>query len=402
MSTQQDKKGTDDNKLKLIAFKACHVAVWSDSKMTTDERRCLSHLTEVLCKTQAERKVFREVRLQEINEDLLLSEIKPLSKEEKAYIFDTCLEALASDRKINLPELRFLVTLRKVCNIGYLSYQKKLSRACQKTKARIYTGKLVFSLILLSIILFFVNIYFKHRPERFSMNLQEACSGKEISVSIISPNNPAISQMPTTQAVFDHVRESIVSVHVFINYDPICSGSGSVVGTDDTGTLYIITNKHVIQNSSINKYGRQGDNLRVEVQQTSGAKFDARLDFYSRQHDIALLAVKGMKDYAKPLQINLKSNLKVGQPIYTVGSPIGLDHSFTAGVISALRETYLQTDATIHSGSSGGPLVDQYGSLCAVVTKGHKTKDYGFALYSDVILDVLKERKELKIDTSSK
>jgi S1-C subfamily serine protease len=138
------------------------------------------------------------------------------------------------------------------------------------------------------------------------------------------------------------------------------------------------------------------------VQQSSGAKFDAKLDFYSREHDLALLAVKGMKDYAKPIQINLKSGLQVGQPIYAIGSPIGLDHSFTAGVISALRDTYLQTDATIHSGSSGGPLVDHYGSLCGVVTKGHKTKDYGFALYSDAILDVLKERKKLKIDASLK
>jgi S1-C subfamily serine protease len=153
----------------------------------------------------------------------------------------------------------------------------------------------------------------------------------------------------------------------------------------------------VIQNSLINTHGRKRDRVRVEVQQHSGAKFDATLDFYSRQHDLALLAVKGMKDYAKPLQINLKSGLQVGQPIYAIGSPIGLDHSFTAGVISALRESYLQTDATVHSGSSGGPLIDQYGSLCAVVTKGHKTKDYNFALYSDIILEVLEERKKLKM-----
>ncbi len=400
MRSKKGNTNIDDHKLMLIVFKACHVAVWSDSKMTVDERRCLSHLTEVLCKTQAERKVFREIRLQEINEDLLLSEIEPLSKEEKAYVFDACLETLASDRKINLLELKFLATLRKVCGIGYGSYQKKLARVCQKSKARIYPIKLIFSLALLYIILFFVIIYIECRPESFDIKFQESCSGKEISVSIISPNSPAISQMPTTQAVFDHVRDSIVSVRVFINYDPVCRGSGSVLGTDETGMLYIITNKHVIQNSLINKRGRKGDRLRIEVLQTSGAKFDAKLDFYSREHDLALLAVKGMKDYAKPLQINLKSGLQVGQSIYALGSPLGLDHSFTAGVISALRETYLQTDATVHYGSSGGPLIDQYGSLCAVVTKGYETKDYGFALYSDVILEVLKERKELKIDTS--
>lgn len=237
----------------------------------------------------------------------------------------------------------------------------------------------------------------KYRSESIDITLDEACSGKEISVSILSKNSLPISQMPTGQDVFDNVRDSIVSIDVSINYDPVCSGSGSVIGTDESGTLYIITNRHVIQNSLINTHGRKGDRVRVEVQQPSGAKFDATLDFYSRQYDLALLAVKGMKDYAKPLHINLKSGLQVGQPIYAIGSPIGLDHSFTAGVISALRESYLQTDATIHSGSSGGPLIDRYGSLCAVVTKGHETKDYGFALYSDIILEVLEERKKLKM-----
>jgi S1-C subfamily serine protease len=81
-------------------------------------------------------------------------------------------------------------------------------------------------------------------------------------------------------------------------------------------------------------------------------------------------------------------------PAYAIGSPIGLENTFTAGVVSALRESYLQTDATTYYGSSGGPLVDQRGALCAVVTKGHKTKDYNFALYSDIVLEVLEERGE--------
>lgn len=390
------------NNLKVIVFKACHVAVWSDSKMTSDERRWLSHLTEVLCKTQTERKIFREIRLQEINEGLLLTEIEPLSKEEKAYVFDTCLETLAVDRKINLQELRFLVTLRKACGIGYWSYQKKLAKIRGKSKAWILPGKIIFSFYLIVIVSLVIVQYMKYTSRNTASTFQEKCSSKEISVTVLSKNNPPTSQMLTAKDVFDNVRDSIVSVKVFANYDPVCRGSGSVIGIDESDCLYVITNKHVIHNSYIKKQARKRERIRVEVQQASGAKFDATLDFYSRKHDLALLAVKGMNDYARPLQLNLKSGLHIGQPIYAIGSPIGLDHSFTAGVISALRETYLQTDATIHSGSSGGPLIDQYGSLCAVVTKGHETKDYGFALYSDVILEVLEERKELKIDASLK
>ncbi|MBL7185085.1 MAG: hypothetical protein ISS70_02070 [Phycisphaerae bacterium] len=52
MSSKQTNMNTDDRKLKVIVFKACHVAVWSDATMTSEERRSLSHLTEALCKTQ--------------------------------------------------------------------------------------------------------------------------------------------------------------------------------------------------------------------------------------------------------------------------------------------------------------------------------------------------------------
>lgn len=293
-------------------------------------------------------------------------------------------------------------TLRKVCGIGRWSYRKRLAKTCRNAKAWI-PSKLIHSFAFTCLVGTVIVLYIEFGRESVDTRahnlttLREACSGKEISVLIFPANDPPTSQLPSGQDVFDKVCNSIVSVRVFVDYVPVCSGSGSVIGADDLDMLYIITNKHVIQNSSISAHGKKGDRVRVEVSQHSGAKFEASLDFYSRQHDLAILAVKGMKDYAKPLQMNLKSGLRVGQAIYAIGSPIGLDHSFTAGVVSALRETYLQTDATVHSGSSGGPLVDQHGALCAVVTEGHATKDYGFALYSDVILEVLEERKKLKL-----
>jgi len=398
MDSQQNNKNIDERKLNLVAFKACHVAVWSDSKMMAEERRFLSHLTETLCKTQAERKAFRDIRLQEINEERLLSEIKPLSKEEKTYVFDTCLETLASDKSITVQELRFLDTLRKACGIGRWASQRKLSKTIRNTKARFLQNKLIFLFVFIGAVLpIAVSIFVKPGEVEITVRpLYEKCSGKEISVLMASGTNPANSQLPTSQDVFEKVRDSIVTVLVFVNYTPVCSGSGSVIGTDDAGTLYIVTNKHVVRNSDILKDGRVQDRVRVEVQQHSGAKFDATLDFYSRRYDLALLAVKGMENYARPLPITLKSGLHVGQRIYAVGSPLGLDHTFTEGVVSAFREDYLQTDATVHSGSSGGPLIDQQGSLCGVVTRAHEAKDYGFALNSDTILEMLKERKKLK------
>lgn len=391
----------DNRNLKVVVFKACLVAIWTDSNMSSNERQYISHLTEMLGETEKERKMLRVLLLKEVNEGMLLSEIEQLSKTEKEYVFDTCLDALASDKIINLQELRFLGTLRKACDIGYRVYRKKLLRTQQKTKAWVFSAfKAAIIVGFIPLVLLGVVIYKQYFRASIDIRLQGSSSGKEISVSIVPTDKPQKSTLKTGQDVFEHVHNSIVSVTVFINNDPECGGSGSVIGSDESGVLYIITNKHVVHNSDTVK-GRRGDRIRVEVQQHSGAKFDAILDFYSRKHDIALLAVKNMEKYARPLQLNLKSNLQVGQPIYAIGSPIGLDHTFTGGVISALRESYLQTDATVHSGSSGGSLVDQRGALCAIVTKGHEAKDFSFALYSDIILEVLKERKKLIIDSPS-
>ena len=381
-----------ESHLRVIVFKVCHLAVWTDRKMTVDERHYLSHLVESLGRTQAERETLRELRLQEVNEGLLFSVIRPLSEAQKGYVFDTCLEVLASDRRISAQELRFLATLRNVCGIGYWSYHKRLSRARRKARTRVYPRRTIAALGLVLLVLFAAARYMVGRSAYTEVMLEERCSGKEISVSLFSSDGRSASSAPTGQGVFEKVRDSIVSVDVLVDNDPVCGGSGAVIGKDESGTLYIVTNRHVIEGPYAISEGTEG-RVRVEVKQYAGAKFDATLDFCSDEYDLAILAVRGMIGHARPLSLHLKSGLQVGQRIYAIGSPLGLDHTFTAGVISAFRERYLQTDATVFSGSSGGPLIDDHGALCAVVTRVHRTKDYGFALYSDIIIEVLKERR---------
>jgi S1-C subfamily serine protease len=87
--------------------------------------------------------------------------------------------------------------------------------------------------------------------------------------------------------------------------------------------------------------------------------------------------------------------------VYAVGSPLGLDHTFTSGVISALRSDSIQTDATVHSGSSGGPLLDAGGAICGVITTTHLHKDVSFALYGDTVLAMFEERWRVKTGGSS-
>jgi V8-like Glu-specific endopeptidase len=392
-----------DKKLKIIVFKACHLAVWTDRNMTADERRYLSYLTEILCNTQAERKIFKEIQLNEINEDLLVAEIKKLNSAKKVYVFDKCLEVLASDKLINIQELKFLKILRKACGINYWTCQKKISRECHNAKARIFSKKHILFIVLFPLLLGISVILIEKTGSKKSDEpikgaaLEEKCTGKDISISVIPAGSSKTPPLTTGQEVFEQSRDSIVFVKVFADNDPVCTGSGFVIGSDESGLLYIVTNKHVVQSDCI-KEQKKSSSVKVEVQQHSGAKFDTTLDFYSRDLDLAILAVKGMAEYAKPLKLILRADLEVGQTVYAIGSPIGLKHSFTAGVISALRDDSLQTDATVFSGSSGGPLIEGHGFLCGVVTSGHIFKDYSFAQYSDAIVEMLKERKKLKMD----
>jgi V8-like Glu-specific endopeptidase len=386
--------GRAKKKLKIIVFKACLAAAWTDESMSLDEKRYISHLTEILSDTDEERETFRNLTLQDINETLILSEVEKLDPDDKIYVFDTCIDILRSDKRLSSHELRFLRKLRRTCNIGYFKYLDKLLHRASRVKLLLVFG--IYFLALLAI----YGMYRHSRSKEITITPKEKCSGEEISVSMLQFTEANKPPKKTGQEIFKHVQSGIVSIKVLNKDKPLCTGSGFVVGTDDSGLFYIVTNKHVVHNE-LTKKGKSGDFIRFEVQQHSGAKFDAKLDFYSRKHDLAILSVKGMDKYAEPLKLTLKSDLSVGQTVYAVGSPIGLKDTFTAGVISALRDKYLQTDATIYFGSSGGPLVDEYGGVCGVVTSGHDEKDYSFAIYSDSIIEVLEKRRQ-KIESKEK
>jgi len=392
--------GRAKRKLKVIVFKACLVGAWTDESMSLDEKRYMSHLTETLSDSEEEREAFRDLRLQDINETQLLSEVENLDINDKAYVFDTCFDILQSDKRLNVQEFTFLKKLRKACNIGHFEYVRKMMHKRKGTRIKI-PARRFFLVFVIYLLIGFIILGVNKRFGSKKITPKEKSSGKEISVSVLQFKDSKEPAKKTGQEIFQHVQGGIVSIKVFNNNTPLCGGSGFVLGTDDTGLIYIVTNKHVVHNKYTKK-GKTGDVIRFEVQQHSGAKFDAKLDFYSRKHDIAILSVKGMGKYATLLKLTLKQNMNVGQTVFAIGTPIGLKDTFTSGVISALREKYLQTDATIYFGSSGGPLVDEYGGVCGIATEGHVEKDYGFALYSDTIIEVLKKRKQMKIELQKK
>ncbi|MEM6380515.1 MAG: trypsin-like peptidase domain-containing protein, partial [Bacteroidota bacterium] len=143
-------------------------------------------------------------------------------------------------------------------------------------------------------------------------------------------------------------------------------GNGSGFVWDREG--HIVTNFHVI---------RGADRARVTLADQS--TYEAELVGTAPNKDLAVLKIKAPRNTLKPLPVGSSEVLKVGQSVYAIGNPFGLDQTLTTGIVSALgREIEsvggipirdaIQTDAAINPGNSGGPLLDSSGKLIGVNT----------------------------------
>ncbi|MGU9950920.1 MAG: Do family serine endopeptidase [Gammaproteobacteria bacterium WSBS_2016_MAG_OTU1] len=135
-------------------------------------------------------------------------------------------------------------------------------------------------------------------------------------------------------------------------------GSGFII--DEEG--YVLTNAHVIEGMDI-----------ISIVLKNGEDYEAEIIGVDKHTDIALLKIEGDTPFAK-VAIGDSDNIKVGQWVAAVGSPYGLDQSVTAGIISALRRQlpndryvpFIQTDAAVNPGNSGGPLMDLEGNVIGI------------------------------------
>ncbi|WP_299175641.1 trypsin-like peptidase domain-containing protein [uncultured Brevundimonas sp.] len=145
---------------------------------------------------------------------------------------------------------------------------------------------------------------------------------------------------------------------------PYASGSGVIV---DAAQGILITNNHVVEN------GR-----KFTVDLTDGRLFDAVLVGADKATDIAVLRIvpDGRPLNLKQVQTVDSDTLRTGDLAFAVGYPLGLDQTLTMGVVSGLNrsglgdavEDYIQTDAAVNSGNSGGPLLDSRGRLIGINT----------------------------------
>ncbi|WP_026163567.1 S1C family serine protease [Kribbella catacumbae] len=142
--------------------------------------------------------------------------------------------------------------------------------------------------------------------------------------------------------------------------------TGSGFAIDQQG--HVVTNAHVVEGAT-----------DVSLVLSNGRSVDARIIGVDADNDLAVLQVSGNVEGLRALTLGRSSQLKVGDPVLAVGSPLGLEGTVTAGIVSAVnrqarfgdngnRQTAIQTDAAINPGNSGGPLVNAAGQVVGVNT----------------------------------
>lgn len=160
-----------------------------------------------------------------------------------------------------------------------------------------------------------------------------------------------------------------IKVHGGMGYADRVIGSGFFI--DERG--YFITNHHVIADVVDPKYEGYGK-VYIKLAGDEETRIPAKIIGWDKTHDLALLKTEVKPPYV--FSLGSSSDLKVGDRIYAIGSPLGLESTLTSGIVSSTgRRIFttgpvLQIDASVNSGNSGGPCIDSNGNVQAVVYAG--------------------------------
>jgi S1-C subfamily serine protease len=224
--------------------------------------------------------------------------------------------------------------------------------------------------------------------------VQTASSGSHVPVGVGLQASVPVQLTPEERvnvAVYDSTNFSVVNISTQMvttaessMLDVPAQGAGSGSVWDKQG--HILTNYHVIENAT-----------HAQVTLHNGQSFPAELVGQDPVNDIAVLRVHASPDMLAPIAHGDSSNLRVGQRVFAIGNPFGLERTMTVGIISSLNRTLpsrsghvmksiIQIDAALNRGNSGGPLLDSGGRLIGMNTaiaspsgKGENT-GIGFAI----------------------
>lgn len=221
----------------------------------------------------------------------------------------------------------------------------------------------------------------------------------------IEPSGPFHDDESATIQLFRTAAPSVVFITTVeigrtqLNMDvhEIPRGAGSGFIWSEQG--YIVTNYHVIETALEKR-------AVLKVTLNDGSTHTAKVVGAAPDQDLAVVKIEPNGFTLSPLPVGTSSNLQVGQKVYAIGNPFGLDQTLTTGVISGLgREirsvtgrrisSVIQTDAAINPGNSGGPLLDSSGRLIgvntAIFSPSGTYAGVGFAVPVDTVNRVVPE-----------
>ena len=216
----------------------------------------------------------------------------------------------------------------------------------------------------------------------FSTSVVNACVDKKTKVIYAAVNNSCPSNRtgvtlgsPSTAAgsinsIVTKVFPSVATINV-TTPNGGGTGSGSIFKTTSTFS-YVVTNNHVIESAA-------GGAGTITVELDNGDQAVATIVGREPNYDLAVLKIN--KGNLPTIEIGDSSQIRIGDQVIAFGSPLGLDHTVTSGIVSSLNrpvvtsggsnttESYvdaIQTDAAINPGNSGGPLTDSLGRMVGI------------------------------------
>ena len=201
---------------------------------------------------------------------------------------------------------------------------------------------------------------------------------------------PAGGSALTLQSVYAKCLPSVVGIHADIRRGEYSTGTGIVLTADG----YIVTNTHVLDGAKA-----------VTVTTSDGTEYTGKLVGADAVSDIAVLKIGVGFKRPPAVPVGTSADLKVGQKVFAIGNPFGLDWTLTTGIVSALDRSLpgeaggpaidhlIQTDAAINPGNSGGPLLDSAGRLIgintAIYSPSGASAGIGFAVPVDTVMRVV-------------
>ncbi|XP_070772638.1 serine protease HTRA3a [Enoplosus armatus] len=224
------------------------------------------------------------------------------------------------------------------------------------------------------------------------------CSPSGAGRSLVRPGSPRY-KFNFIADVVEKIAPAVVHIELFIRHPlfgrhvPLSSGSGFIV----THSGVIVTNAHVVTTTAATATGRP----QLRVQLHDGGAYEAEVRDVDRKADIATIKVNPQKKLPV-LSLGRSADLRPGEFVVAIGSPFALQNTVTTGIVSTAQRDgkelgikdsdmdYIQTDAIINYGNSGGPLVNLDGEVIGINTL-KVTAGISFAIPSDRISRFLTE-----------